>query len=62
MTLEEARKVAKIIAKADGGCSSCVGSLADGMAKMFPEFKWTMPDDDEWYRDYEVVVELRDGA
>lgn len=41
MTLDEARRVAKIIGTADGGCSVCVGNLVDKMNSEFPEFEWT---------------------
>lgn len=47
MTLEEAQKVARVVAKADGGCLDCVSSLVDKLNRELPEFEWSVPD--EWY-------------
>lgn len=54
MTLEEAKKVARVCQEADSGCSSCVGVLAEFLNKEFPEFRWRMIVDD----DYNVVIEV----
>lgn len=40
MTLDEARKVAKIAATADGGCRYCVADLLLQLQRAFPEFVW----------------------
>ena len=45
MTLIEARKVAKILQQADGGCADCVSHLAAEAAVAFPQFKWSYPID-----------------
>lgn len=45
MTLEEAQAVADIVATADNGCSSCVGSLCRMLAQDFPQFTWTFHPD-----------------
>jgi hypothetical protein len=49
MTLEEAREWARIIGYADGGCSHCVGELADAANEAFPDFVFVMGsyEDDE---------------
>ena len=44
MTIEEARKIAKVIQTADGWCPTCVQSLMDRMAYAFPDFSWTYVD------------------
>lgn len=49
MTLEEAKKVAGIIAEADGGCAVCVGRLVGLARRAFPEFRWS-------FKEYEVPV------
>lgn len=41
MTLEEAQKVAAILAKADGGCSNCYNDLMESAQEAFPAFEWT---------------------
>jgi hypothetical protein len=38
MTLEEARRVAAVIAKADNGCPMCVRNLCAILNDEFPEF------------------------
>jgi hypothetical protein len=40
MTIEEAQRIAAIVATADNGCSNCVGALADQLKAAFPEFEW----------------------
>lgn len=45
MTIEEAQKVANIIAQADSGCPYCVGWLLREARKIFPEFVWSDYDD-----------------
>ena len=40
MTLEEAQKVASVLAQADGGCSHCAMNLAREMENHFPSFDW----------------------
>lgn len=40
MTMEEARRVASVLALADGGCSHCVSDLVARMQTLFPEFDW----------------------
>lgn len=44
MTLEDAQKVADIVAQADGGCSTCVGALIYDLNNAFPEFAWDFGD------------------
>lgn len=39
MTKDEARIVGRIIATADGGCSTCVGLLEKTLVAAFPEHK-----------------------
>lgn len=70
MTKEEAEKVGKIVARADGGCSVCVSALIKRLNEAFPDFVWTYnenapeppepPDDDspDWSA-YEAWVEAR---
>jgi hypothetical protein len=41
MTLEEARKVAKVCETCDEGSWSCAQDLAAELQKAFPEFTWT---------------------
>ena len=60
LTLEEAAKVAKIVAHADGGCPVCVGNLVNLLNEWFPEFVWTYdskatepePDDDDAWEEW----------
>lgn len=40
MTEEEARKVAFIVATADGGCSTCVTHLTKRLLKSLPGHDW----------------------
>jgi hypothetical protein len=40
MDIDEARRVARIVKTADGGCPSCVGALFEKLAKEFPQFSW----------------------
>lgn len=40
MTLDEAKKVKKVLKAADGGCPYCVRELVEKMQKKFPEFDW----------------------
>jgi hypothetical protein len=40
MTLDEAQKVASIIATADGGCSNWVCALIRECSQVFPKFDW----------------------
>ena len=50
MTEEEAVKVIKILAQADGGCPVCVGAEFDYFERAFPEFK-TLLDGARVYQD-----------
>ena len=45
MTLDEAKKVAKVLEGADGGCNVCVRDLAEEMAGVFPKFLWEFDED-----------------
>ncbi|MDP3938242.1 MAG: hypothetical protein Q8R92_08910 [Deltaproteobacteria bacterium] len=45
MTLDEAQKVASIVATADHSCSVCVGNLVDQLNEAFPEFYWAAADE-----------------
>lgn len=40
MNIKEARKIAEVIAQANGGCSYCVSDLIEQLNERFPEFKW----------------------
>lgn len=40
MTDEQAKKLAKILASADGGCGTCGMDLAAQMPDLFPQFNW----------------------
>lgn len=42
MTIDEAKKIAAIVATADGGCSECVKDLCLRLNEAFPEFVWEM--------------------
>lgn len=55
VTFEEAKKVARIAGKADGGCANCVRHLVEELNKEFPEFVWDAPEDAE-YTDHNVTV------
>lgn len=41
MTPEDARMVARIVSRADGGCSCCVGGLVSRLKDKFPDFDWS---------------------
>jgi hypothetical protein len=58
LTLEEARKVAAIVAYADGGCSHCVAALVKELDETFPEFSWTYTLDYELDLHERIKVEL----
>ena len=47
MTIEEAKKIAATCSTADGGCSYCIDSLREFLQNDFPEFLWTMNEDQE---------------
>jgi len=53
MTIDEAKKIAGIIATANGGCSCCVSRLCDILNDEFPEFNWEMKD-----VHYDITVEV----
>jgi hypothetical protein len=36
----EAVEVARIVSMADGGCSSCIGTLEEELQASFPQFEW----------------------
>ena len=40
MTANEALEVARIVSMADGGCSSCIGTLEEELQVVFPQFEW----------------------
>ena len=40
MNVEDARRVAGIVAGADGGCYHCAAQLAGDLNKAFPDFDW----------------------
>lgn len=42
MTLDEARKVAKIIGNADTYCRTCTESLVGEATREFPTFVWSL--------------------
>jgi len=58
MTIDEARRVARAVAHADGGCGHCIGDLLERLESAFPGFSWTYdsgaaepvrpPDDADW--------------
>lgn len=43
MTLDEARRIALVISKADSGRPCCVKALVDDLNLQFPEFRWRLP-------------------
>lgn len=47
MNVEEAQKVADVIAIADGQCNSCVERLCDKMNEAFPDYQFVMAEN--WY-------------
>ena len=47
MNLEEAQKVADIIATADGQCGSCADTLCFDMNEAFPQYSFVMAEN--WY-------------
>lgn len=55
MTIDEARKIAKICETADGGCSVCVESLRVLLQNNFPQFTWS-----KGSRDFETTIEVSD--
>jgi hypothetical protein len=40
MTLDEARIVAEIVDRADGGCRYCARDLREELQERFPQFDW----------------------
>lgn len=54
MTIQEAIKVARIVASADGGCSTCCAYLVDSLNDLFPEFTWTMVESAE----FDITVDI----
>lgn len=48
MTIDEARKVARIVSQADGGCDSCVRHMMTLLNEADLGFVWAFPDYD-WY-------------
>lgn len=42
MELKEARRVAKIVETAEGGCGGCINEAARELNKQFPAFDWTV--------------------
>ena len=40
MRIDEAIKIAEIVATADSGCSQCVRDLVMQLEDAFPEFQW----------------------
>lgn len=45
MTLEEAKKVAKVLSNCDGNCPVCVRELTNIIQEEFPEFIWKYDND-----------------
>lgn len=60
MTLEDAQKIAMIVATADGGCPCCVDNLVKQLRPAFPDFRWGINADAD-SRDA-VTVEARSGG
>lgn len=48
MTIDEARKVARIVSQADGGCDGCVRHMMTLLNEADLGFVWSFPDYD-WY-------------
>lgn len=40
MDLVDARKIAEIVSKADGGCPNCVEALVEQLKEKFPSIDW----------------------
>lgn len=40
LSADQARRIARILGGADGGCWICAGALCDEMAKEFPGHDW----------------------
>lgn len=59
MTLEEAKKLARIIGTADNACSNCVEALVIDLNKTFPEFKWETGETKWEYFNYTDDTEVR---
>ena len=59
MTLEEARKMAKIAEAADSNCSACVASLTDALQEEFPEFIWKFEGTSQTKHTNTITVEER---
>lgn len=47
MTLDEAQRVGRIVATADGGCPYCACELLGHLAAEFPEFVWSYEDEEQ---------------
>jgi hypothetical protein len=46
MTIEEAMKIAGVCSTADGGCPVCVEGMRDTLQLAFPEFVWSIAEED----------------
>lgn len=42
MDLREAKKVARVVETAEGGCGGCINEAAAALNKAFPAFDWTV--------------------
>lgn len=42
ITLNDAKKIVKIVELAEGGCSGCMESATSSLNELFPEFYWKM--------------------
>ena len=42
MTLDEAKKVAKIVEGSEGGCKGCINEALRELNETFPDFNWQL--------------------
>lgn len=62
MNLEEAEKIAAIIATTDDGCRDCVNNLCYQMTKQFHGFKWELVEGtlEPYIEDKVIVTKQKD--
>lgn len=53
MSREDAEKLCKVLATADGGCSHCVDAICVVASETFPEWTWVRKDGG---KDWDTVI------
>lgn len=56
LTLEEAKKIGRIVSSADGGCPVCIQYLLETLNRDFPQFSWLY--DNDYTLDSDDVVKV----